>query len=133
MEKKIFVNGTFDVIHIGHVRLLNYARSLGDKLHVGIDSDRRVTSLKGKNRPINSQADRKELLLAFNAVSNVIVFDSDSELESLIKNIHPDIMIVGSDWKDKKIIGSEYAKSLIFYDRIEPYSSTKILQCIADR
>lgn len=133
MAKSIFVNGTFDVLHVGHIRLLNYAKSLGDRLFVAIDSDDRVSKLKGPTRPINSVNERKELLLALKSVDEVEVFDSDEELNMWVKQIRPYVMVVGSDYRNKKVIGSEFAKNLIFYDRIKEYSSTGKIQHIANR
>ena len=128
----IFVNGTFDVLHPGHIRLLNYAKSLGDRLFVAIDSDLRVKELKGQNRPINNAAIRKEMLLALKSVDEVEVFDSDEELKMWINQIRPFIMVVGSDYRNKKVIGSEFAKNLVFYERISEYSSTNIIKQIQD-
>jgi D-beta-D-heptose 7-phosphate kinase/D-beta-D-heptose 1-phosphate adenosyltransferase len=128
----IFVNGTFDVLHPGHIRLLNYAKSLGDRLFVAIDSDHRVKELKGQNRPINDAATRKEMLLALKSVDEVEVFDSDEELKMWINQIRPYIMVVGSDYRNKKVIGSEFAKNLVFYERISEYSSTNIIKQIQD-
>lgn len=131
--KKIFVNGTFDLLHRGHLELLNYAKSLGDLLYVGIDSDLRVKENKGLNRPIYSLENRIFHLQNLKSVDFVFSFSNDIELENLIKNIKPDIMVVGSDWKDKSVIGSYYASELIFFDRIEGYASTSIIQSIIDR
>lgn len=130
---KIFVNGTFDLLHRGHLELLNYAKSLGSRLYVGIDSDRRVKEKKGSSRPIYTQADRKFFLENLKSVHKVYCFDSDFELECLINMISPDIMIVGSDWKGKPIIGSQYAAKLIFFDRIGEYATTNTIQNIVDR
>ena len=125
---KIFVNGTFDVLHPGHLDLLNYAKSLGDFLLVAIDSDERVASKKGLDRPFNPQYHRQKLLENLKAVDEVVVFDSDIELTQTVKILRPDIMVVGSDYKDKTVIGSEYAKQLRFYTRATHYSSTKVLE-----
>ncbi len=130
---KIFVNGTFDILHRGHIELLNYAKSLGDFLLVGIDSDERVKEKKGSTRPIHSQEERKFFLENLKAVDSVDVFSSDKELEEMIKSFKPDIMVVGSDWKDKSVIGSYYAANLIFFERIGDYSTTKTIQGIIDR
>ena len=111
--KHIFVNGTFDILHPGHIQLLNYAKSLGDSLTVGIDSDRRVREKKGPTRPVNSVGDRAYMLQNLKAVDYIVVFDSDEELERCIKTVKPDIMVVGSDWKDKSVIGSMYAAELL--------------------
>ena len=131
--KHIFVNGTFDILHPGHVQLLNYAKSLGDSLTVGIDSDRKVREKKGPTRPINSVGDRAYMLQNLKAVDYIVIFDSDEELERCIKTVKPDIMVVGSDWKDKSVIGSYWAADLKFYDRIEKYATSKTVQCIIDR
>ncbi len=131
--KKIFVNGTFDVLHRGHLLLLNYAKNLGDVLYVAIDSDERVKERKGLSRPINSLDERLFMLENLKAVDYVMSFSNDGSLESLVKIIKPDIMIVGSDWKNKPVIGSQYAKELKFFDRIDGYSSTKTIQSIIDR
>lgn len=131
--KKVFVNGCFDIIHRLHIELLNFAKSHGDVLYVSIDSDERVKQLKGLTRPIHSQEDRKFLLENLKAVDRVLIFNTDEELTELVKIIKPDIMIVGSDYKNKRVIGSEHAKELIFFDRIDKYSSTKIIQGIINQ
>ena len=125
---KIFVNGTFDVLHPGHLDLLNYAKSLGDFLLVAIDSDSRVASKKGLDRPFNPQYHRQKLLENLKAVDEVVVFDSDQELTQTVKILRPDIMVVGSDYQDKTVIGSEYARQLRFYTRTTPFSSTQVLE-----
>ena len=133
MSTQIFVNGTFDILHPGHVQLLNYAKSLGDTLTVGIDSDRRVQEKKGPTRPVNSVGDRAYMLQNLKAVDYIVIFDSDEELERCIKTVKPDIMVVGSDWKDKSVIGSMYSAELRFFDRIEEYATTKTIQVIINR
>lgn len=129
----IFVNGTFDILHRGHIELLNYAKSLGDFLLVGIDSDDRVREKKGPTRPIHSQEERKFFLENLKAVDSVDIFSSDIELKSMIKSFKPDIMVVGSDWKGKSVIGSYYSAKLIFFDQIGDYATTKTIQSIIDR
>ena len=130
--KTIFVNGTFDILHPGHVQLLNYARSLGDSLIVAIDSDRRVRELKGKDRPINSEDDRKFMLENLCSVDSVWLFDSDQELEDICRLYNP-VMVKGSDYRDRAIVGQQYCKEIVFYDRIEPYSTTRAIQDIGSR
>lgn len=130
---KVFVNGTFDVLHRGHLLLLNYAKSLGDVLYVAIDTDERVKEKKGPSRPVNSLDERMFMLENLKAVDHVMSFSNDKSLESLVKILKPDIMVVGSDWKDKSVIGSYYAAKVIFFDRIDEYSTTKIIQSIIDR
>ena len=131
--KHIFVNGTFDILHPGHIQLLNYAKSLGDSLTVGIDSDRRVREKKGPTRPVNSVGDRAYMLQNLKAVDYIVIFDSDKELERCIKTVKPDIMVVGSDWKGKSVIGSMYSAELRFFDRIDEYATTKTIESIIDR
>jgi D-beta-D-heptose 7-phosphate kinase/D-beta-D-heptose 1-phosphate adenosyltransferase len=123
---RVWVNGTFDVLHIGHIKLLEYAASLG-QLRVGIDTDERVKELKGQDRPFNNTEDRVVMLMALKSVNDVKTFSSRQEMLKLIREWNPDYMIVGSDYKDKEVVGSELAKELIFFNRISDYSTTKIL------
>jgi D-beta-D-heptose 7-phosphate kinase/D-beta-D-heptose 1-phosphate adenosyltransferase len=127
---KIVVNGTFDIIHPGHLALLNYARSLGDFLIVAIDSDERVRQLKGTSRPINNQEERKELLENLKAVDQVVIFNTAAELVDIIKECA--IMVKGSDYKGKSVIGEANCQ-VIYFDRINEYSSTKKIQYIISR
>ena len=130
----VMVNGTFDVLHPGHVALLNTARSYGDHLIVAIDTDRRVKELKGEDRPINNQNDRRIMLSALKAVDIVEFFDNTEELITLMERYQPDVYVKGSDWKhDTQSTAHQYCKEVIYYDRMEPYSTTKIIQHIADR
>ena len=130
----VMVNGTFDVLHPGHVALLNTARSYGDHLIVAIDTDRRVRELKGDKRPINNQNDRSIMLSALKAVDIVEFFDSTEDLVKLMERYQPDVYVKGSDWKhDTQSTAHQYCKEVIYYDRMEPYSTTKTIQHIADR
>jgi len=131
--KIIFVNGCFDVLHPGHIQLFEYAKSLGDYLIVAIDSDEKVAQMKGKERPIFSQQDRAKTLEAIRFIDVVYIFNSKEELEDLIKTINPDIMIVGSDWKGKEVVGEQYAKAVRFFDRVGEYSTTRTLQGLTYR
>tara|TARA_A200000159_G_scaffold99038_1_gene91743 strand:- start:378 stop:776 length:399 start_codon:yes stop_codon:yes gene_type:complete len=128
-----FVNGCFDVLHPGHIELLKFARSLGDYLIVAIDSDEKVAQMKGPERPIFSQYDRALMLKSIRYVDVVHVFDTRKELEELLYSISPDIMVVGSDWKGKEVVGSQYAKSVRFFDRLGEYSTTQTVQGITYR
>jgi D-beta-D-heptose 7-phosphate kinase/D-beta-D-heptose 1-phosphate adenosyltransferase len=128
--KIVFTNGCFDILHPGHIEMLKYAKSLGDKVVVGIDSDERVKEKKGDLRPINTSEVRKEMLLALRYVDTVYVFENDNQLKSLVKKFEPDIMIVGSDWIGKPVIGSEHAKEVKFFERIPEYSTSKTIESI---
>ena len=127
----IIVNGTFDILHVGHLKLLEYAKSLGGHLTVAIDTDRRIKTKKGESRPINNEYERKTMLEHLKSVDRVVIFDSDEELIDLVKN--SDIMVKGSDYKSKSVIGETYCKKVIYYDRIEGYSTTQKIQSIVDR
>ena len=129
--KRIVVNGTFDILHSGHLALLNHARSLGDYLVVAIDSDRRVQELKGPSRPVNTQAERQELLENLRAVDEVKIFDSDQELVDIVKDCA--IMVKGSDYKGKPIVGENDIAQIIFFNRIDGFSTTEKIQHIANR
>jgi D-beta-D-heptose 7-phosphate kinase/D-beta-D-heptose 1-phosphate adenosyltransferase len=132
VNKKVIVNGTFDLLHVGHVALLEYAKSLGDHLLVCVDSDSRVKQLKGESRPINTQADRIKMLGALRWVDMVQVFDTEEQLIEQIKLYQPDIMVKGSDYKGKSIVGESLCKQVIYYDRTE-HSTTKTIQHIINR
>lgn len=128
------VNGTFDILHRGHIELLNYAKSLGDQLLVAIDTDRRVKELKGPSRPINNQEDRKLFLYNLKAVDTVMLFDSKEELVNIMKEYRPDIYVKGSDWKrDRPSTAEEYCKQVIYYDRVGDYSTTNTIKNIINR
>jgi D-beta-D-heptose 7-phosphate kinase/D-beta-D-heptose 1-phosphate adenosyltransferase len=129
--KQIIVNGTFDIVHSGHLALLNYARSLGDYLIVAIDSDRRVKELKGADRPVNTQAERQELLSNLRSVNEVRIFDSDQELVNIIAECA--VMVKGSDYQNRYIVGSEVCPNIVFFERIDGFSTTEKIQHIANR
>ena len=131
---KVVVNGTFDIIHLGHLRLLEYARSFSNSyVLVLTDSDRRIRELKGSDRPVNNEYERCTMLFALKYVDRVETFDSDQELIDLIKGFEPDIMVKGSDYQNKPIIGAEYCKDIKFYDRFKNYSTTDTIQRINKR
>ncbi len=132
-KKRIFVNGSFDVLHLGHLRLLNYARSLGDHLCVAIDTDRRIRELKGDNRPINSLYERKSMLANLRCVDEVLVFDSNEDLIHIMQAYKPDIIVKGSDHRETSQLSKQYCKEVIFYERFGGYSSTKKIQDITSR
>ena len=126
--KIVWTNGCFDILHVGHIELFKYAKSLGDNLIIGIDSDAKVKKDKGNSRPINCVEDRKFILESISHVDEVLVFESTKDLENLIKETKPDIMVIGSDWKNKTVVGQQYAKKLLFFDRVGNYSTTDTLK-----
>jgi rfaE bifunctional protein nucleotidyltransferase chain/domain len=109
-KKIVFTNGCFDILHLGHVEYLNEARALGDALIIGLNSDASVKRLKGPDRPINNEHDRKEMLLNLRAVDSVQIFDNETPLE-IIQMISPSILVKGGDWKVEQIIGHEFVLS----------------------
>lgn len=128
-EKIVFTNGCFDILHYGHIHYLAEARTLGDRLVVGLNSATSVKRLKGKHRPINDEATRMHLLAALECIDAVVVFEEDTPLE-LIKIVLPNILVKGGDWKPEQIVGSDIVlanggdvKSLAFVDG---YSTTSI-------
>ena len=128
--KKIFVNGCFDILHVGHIRLLKYAKSLGDKLIVALDADEHIFKPR---RPINRLSDRVEIVGALKSVDQVYSFSSEIELEELIKLLNVDILVVGSDWKDKKIVGLKHVGEVKYFERIPNVSTTETIYDICYR
>jgi D-beta-D-heptose 7-phosphate kinase/D-beta-D-heptose 1-phosphate adenosyltransferase len=124
--KKVWVNGTFDIVHIGHIRLLEHAASFGI-VRVGLDTDKRVSEKKGKERPFNSLSDRMDFITSIRFVDSVVSFESDDELINRIHEWKPDVMVIGNDYKYDQIIGVEYVPHVEFFDKIEGISTTKIL------
>jgi len=125
-ERIVFTNGCFDILHTGHFELLAEAKSLGDKLVVGINSDASVKRLKGESRPINNQAIRKEQLESLPWVSEVIVFDDDTPYE-LIKKIKPNLIVKGGDYTVETVVGHELAPVHIV-PTVKGYSTTQIIE-----
>ena len=133
IARRVIVNGTFDILHRGHIEMLNYARSQGSYLLVCIDSDRRVQELKGTSRPVNKQEDRKFALDNLKAVNAVWIFDTAEELEHICKVYKPDLMVKGSDYVGKDIVGREYCNKIDFFNLVPEYSTTKTIENINNR
>jgi D-glycero-beta-D-manno-heptose 1-phosphate adenylyltransferase len=102
----VFTNGVFDLLHAGHVRYLQHARSLGDVLIVGLNSDRSVRANKGPGRPITPENERAEILEALTPVDAVVVFDDETPYD-LIKALQPDVLVKGADWAEDAIVGRD--------------------------
>jgi len=108
-KKIVFTNGVFDIIHRGHIEYLSEAKSLGDVLIVGLNSDASVRMIKGEKRPIVNQENRAFVLANLKPVDFVVIFDEDNPL-NLIKTILPDVLVKGADWEEDKIIGGDIVK-----------------------
>jgi rfaE bifunctional protein nucleotidyltransferase chain/domain len=106
----VFTNGCFDLLHVGHVRLLAFARSLGDRLVVGLNSDSSVRHLKGPSRPIVPVEERREMLLALESVDQVIVFDEETPLR-LIEAMRPEVLVKGPDYAGRECCGAKLVES----------------------
>ncbi len=130
-KKIVFTNGCFDILHAGHVDYLEKAKALGDILIVGLNSDESVRRLKGKDRPVNLQEHRKRVLEALKPVDMVIIFEEDTP-ERLIKEIKPDVLVKGGDWKIENIVGADFVQSyggeVKTIDFVYDISTTKIIQ-----
>ena len=130
MDKKIvWCNGTFDILHPGHVELFKVGKSLGDKLIVATDTDEKIRQDKGTSKPVNNLCDRISMLQAIRYIDQVHYFDNRKELEGLIKLYSPDILLLGDDWQGGDVVGIEYAKEVRFLPRLN-YSTTDIIKRI---
>ena len=128
--KKVWVNGCFDILHSGHIELLEYAKSMGDHLIVGLDSDERVRKSKGNERPLIPLSDRKIIIEALECVDSVVHFNTDDELRFLVKNNFIDIMVVGEEYRDKEVIGSERVNMVQYFELKKGRSTTGIVNKI---
>ena len=128
-KKIVFTNGCFDILHAGHVKYLETARSYGDVLILGLNADSSVKKLKGSTRPINSQDDRAYILASLESVDYVVIFEDETPYE-LIKKIQPHILVKGGDYEGKEVVGSDIAQELRFVKFINGKSTTKIIQRI---
>jgi D-glycero-beta-D-manno-heptose 1-phosphate adenylyltransferase len=132
-NRVVFTNGCFDLLHPGHVRYLADAKSLGERLIIGVNADASVQKLKGTNRPIQNQQSRMEILASLHASDAIILFEEDTP-ELLIKALRPDILVKGGDWEPDKIIGADFVKSyggtVLSIPFHEGFSTTKLEQKI---
>ena len=131
-KKIVFTNGCFDILHRGHVAYLDIAKSFGDILILGLNSDDSVKRLKGDDRPINCEADRAFILAALESVDYVVIFDEDTPYE-LINIVKPDILVKGGDYKGKEVVGSDIAKEVRFVDFVDGKSTTNTISKIQRR
>ncbi len=126
-KKIVFTNGCFDILHAGHVSVLEFSRAQGDVLVVGVNSDASVRRLKGPTRPVNKQADRALVLAALQAVDAVCVFGEDTPY-NLIKLVRPDVLVKGGDYKPSEIVGREFAKKVARFALLKGRSTTNIIK-----
>ena len=135
-NKIVFTNGCFDIIHIGHIRYLQKAKSLGDILIVGVNNDVSVLKLKGAPRPIVPENERAEIIAALGCVDFVVIFPELTP-ENLIRIIKPNIHVKGGDWKIEQILEADLVRSyngdVVIVDEVKEYSSTKLLEKIIKR
>jgi len=129
MKIKVWVNGCFDCLHYGHIKMLEYAATLGS-VHVGLDSDTRVKARKGVSRPIQNLDTRFWVLKSLRYVDDVTSYNTDLELERMIQLYEPHFMVLGKEYKDKNIIGAQYARDILFFDPVEGYSTSLTIQRI---
>jgi len=128
-KKIVFTNGCFDLLHAGHISFLESAKSFGDVLILGLNSDRSITALKGKERPINIQEDRAYILAALEVVDYVVIFDDDTPYE-LIKAIKPHTLVKGRDYQGKEVVGQDIADELELVEFVDGKSSTQTIEKI---
>jgi len=135
-KKLVFTNGCFDILHVGHVRYLNHARSLGDVLVVGVNSDHSVREIKGESRPIVPELERAEVLAALAGVDFVFIFD-DSTPKHVIEAIVPDVLVKGADWGISEIVGRDIVENaggvVLNVPLVEGSSTTEIIQRVLER
>jgi len=125
-QRVVFTNGCFDILHVGHVKYLQEAKSFGDILIVGLNSDASVRELKGPTRPVNVEDDRAYILAALDAVDYVVKFSDDTP-HDLIKMIAPDVLVKGGDYEGKSVVGTEFSKVLKLVDFVDGKSTTKTI------
>ena len=126
--KIVWTNGCFDILHRGHIELFKFAKSQGDCLIVGVDTDERIKNSKGDDRPFNNLIDRIVMLESIKYIDKVVYFNSTSELEEQVRSSNAKTIVVGKEYKDKRVVGSEIVDEVIFFDRLGNYSTTNILK-----
>lgn len=130
-KRIVFTNGCYDILHYGHFMSLDYAKKLGDKLIVGINTDESVKRIKGEERPINNLEKRMRTLSCLEMVDAIVAFESDTAIE-LVSLIDPDIYAKGEEYKEKELPEAEYVKEIVFISMEDGYSTTKQIERIKD-
>ena len=129
-KKIVFTNGCFDILHAGHVSSIEFAKSKGDILVLGLNSDTSIKPFKGPKRPIKKQADRALVIAALGAVDAVCIFTQDTPLE-LIKLVKPDVLVKGADYKNKEVVGSQFAGKVVLFPLVKGRSTTNLINKMA--
>jgi len=126
---RVWLNGTFDVLHYGHIHLFQTARNLYPNtiVRVGLDTDERIRQMKGATRPINTLIHRVKFLQSIRYIDEVVTFSTDDELRELMAIFSPHIMVIGDDYRDRTIIGEEHVGRVVYVERYGDLSSTKII------
>ena len=129
--KRVWLNGTFDVLHLGHIKLFQHAKILYPTsiVCVGVDTDDRVRQMKGPNRPINPLAFRVEFLRSIRFIDNVRSFATDDELREEITLFNPDVMLIGDDYRNRTIIGEDIIPRIEYVKRFDGLSTTSLIEC----
>ena len=130
--KTVWTNGCFDLIHEGHIRLLNFARLQGERLVVGVNSDGMIKKMKGNNRPIYDESHRTLILENLKSVDEVILFHSQAMLEDIIKQYKPSCIVVGNDYKHREVVGSQHCEKVIFFERMSDISTSNTIKKIRE-
>ena len=128
--KTVWCNGTFDILHPGHIQLFKVARSLGDRVIVATDTDEKIKEDKGEYRPVNDLCYRVAMLEAIKYIDVVLTFGDRKELEGLIQLYSPDIILLGDDWRNGDVVGREFAKEVRFLPRVGGYASSNTIKKI---
>jgi len=128
----VWCNGTFDILHPGHIELFKVARTLGNKVVVATDTDEKIKKDKGDHRPINNLCHRVAMLEAIKYIDVVHTFDTREELEGLIEMYQPDILLLGDDWRDGDVVGWEHAMETRYLPRVGGYATSKTVKKIQD-
>lgn len=125
--KKVWVNGSFDILHLGHIKLLEFASTFGN-VRVGLDSDNRIREKKGEGRPYNTLEDRVEFMRGIKFVNDIVTFSTNDGLIESIRDYQPDLMVIGDDYNYHTIIGIEYIPKVVFFNKLKGKSTTNILR-----
>ena len=131
-KDNIWINGCFDVLHTGHIKLFRRARQMGMRVIVGVDTDERIRQAKGENRPVNDLHNRIDFLRSIKYIDMIHSFATDEELSNIIKDYLPRYMLIGDDYKDKAFTGDDLGIPIHYLDRSHGWSTTKFKKLIAD-